>query len=120
MILANALGWGADNFFPILKGIAIVCAGIAGLGKLYDGTQRRKRQAEAVRIGRPELLRQLTVALTALHERELHNEAGDDHDEETAPVEPASPDPPTFDPPRMGSPAGGGRPTGATPLTSST
>lgn len=53
MVFANALSWGADNFFPILKGIAIVCAGIAGLGKLYDGSQRRRRQAEAVRIGRP-------------------------------------------------------------------
>lgn len=106
MVFANALSWGADNFFPILKGIAIVCAGIAGLGKLYDGSQRRRRQAEAVRIGRPELLRQLTVALTALHERELHNEAGDDEDDEDEDNdeggqeagEDAAHEPPTFDP----------------------
>jgi hypothetical protein len=91
MVIANALSWGADNFFPILKGIAIVGAGIAGLGKLYDGSRRRKRQAEAVRIGRPELLRQLTVALTALHERELHNEAGDDEAADAG-------DRPAFDP----------------------
>lgn len=104
MILANALSWGADNAFPILKGIAIVGAGIAGLGKLYDGSQRRKRQAEAVRIGRPELFRQLTVALTALHERELHNEAGDDDGAEVG-DERAIPVPPRFDPGGWDSPS---------------
>lgn len=113
MVFANALSWGADNFFAIVKGIAIVCAGIAGLGKLYDGSLRRKRQAEAVRTGRPELLRQLAVALTALHERELHNEAGDDDGERTAHDERAIPDPPAPGPsawPPPSAPASGWAP----------